>query len=138
MEQKGKADHIDQLVGRNLKRRRTMLGMSQSDLANAVGVSIQQVQKYEKATNRISSGRLYAFANFLKMQVADFFNDITETTGIRHTLAEDAAKYHHEKGTDDNQVVSEKEVISLIKAFSEIKNISSRKKVVELIKTMHS
>lgn len=138
MEQKGKADHIDRLVGRKLKLRRTMLGMSQSDLANAVGVSIQQVQKYEKATNRISSGRLYAFANFLKMEVADFFNDISEVTGTSNTLAEDAAKYHHDKEKEDDRIVSEKEVISLIKAFSEIKNVNSRRKVIELIKTMHA
>lgn len=138
MEAKGKADHIDHLVGRKLKLRRMMLGMSQSDIANAVDVSIQQVQKYEKATNRISSGKLHAFAKFLKVPISYFFNDTNDVGTATKNLAEDAAKYHVDKKSNDPQIVSEKEVVSLIKAFSEIKNINSRKKVIELIKTMHN
>ena len=56
-ESKGRADDIDRLVSKRLKTRRIMLGLSQQDLGAAVDVSIQQVQKYEKASNRISSGK---------------------------------------------------------------------------------
>ena len=73
METKGRADHMDQLVSKRLKIRRMMLGLSQQDLSNAVAVSIQQIQKYEKATNRISSGNLHAFDNFLNVPVNYFF-----------------------------------------------------------------
>ena len=68
-ESKGKADNIDKLVSRRLKMRRVMLGMSQQDIGKAVDVSIQQVQKYEKATNRISSGKLFIIAKFLKVPI---------------------------------------------------------------------
>ena len=65
-ETRGRADNIDKLVSRRIKMRRMMLGLSQHDLGKAVDVSIQQIQKYEKATNRISSGKLYTLARFLK------------------------------------------------------------------------
>ena len=69
---KGRADPIDRLVNRRLKIRRMMLGSSQQELSEAADVSIQQVQKYEKATNRIASGKLYSFQNFLTFQLIIF------------------------------------------------------------------
>lgn len=134
-ETKGRADHIDQLVSRRLKMRRMMLGLSQQDLGGAVDVSIQQVQKYEKATNRIASGKLYAFAKYLKVPVSYFFDQNDDgNKAIDAILAEDEAKY--EVDDKNSNVISEKEIVALVKAFSEIQNISSRKKIIELVKTM--
>lgn len=70
---KSRATEIDILVSKNLKARRLELGISQSALANLAGVSTQQIQKYEKNTNRISSGRLFAFAQYLKVPITYFF-----------------------------------------------------------------
>ncbi len=131
-ESKGKADNVDKLVSRRLKMRRVMLGMSQQDIGRAVDVSIQQVQKYEKATNRISSGKLYTIAKFLKVPITYFYEQSDESDIIVNVFAEDDAKYEAE----DANTVSEKEIVNLIKAFSEIKNSQSRKKIIELIKTM--
>ena len=134
-ETKGRADHIDQLVSKRLKMRRMMLGLSQHDLGGAVDVSIQQVQKYEKATNRISSGKLHAFAKFLKVPINYFFDQNDESSKVMETIfAEEEAKYDpsHKKVT----AISEKEIIALVKAFSEIENANSRKKIIELIKSM--
>ena len=78
-ESKGKADNIDKLVSRRLKMRRVMLGMSQQDIGKAVDVSIQQVQKYEKATNRISSGKLFTIAKFLKVPITYFYEHSDES-----------------------------------------------------------
>lgn len=143
-ESKGRADHIDHLVSKRLKMRRMILGLSQQELGEAVAVSIQQVQKYEKATNRISSGKLYSFAKFLKVPVSYFFNHIEDANlGLGNVFAEEAEEYNGSKhkslksskslnATD----VSEREIISLIKTFSEVKNAVLRKKIVELIKSM--
>ncbi|GAB4162297.1 MAG: hypothetical protein Tsb006_0340 [Rickettsiaceae bacterium] len=132
-EQKGRANNIDKLVSRRLKVRRMMLGMSQQDLSKAVDVSIQQVQKYEKATNRISSGKLFAFAKFLKVPITYFYDQNEESNQIIGTaFAEEGAEYD----ANDPSVVTEKEIVSLIKAFSDIKNPQGRKKIIELIKTM--
>lgn len=64
---------IDVRVGENIRRRRTQLRMTQQHLASAIGVTFQQVQKYENAQNRISAGRLYAVSKVLDVPVALFF-----------------------------------------------------------------
>lgn len=69
-------NEIDVIAGDKLKKRRTMLGMSQADIAEAVGVTFQQIQKYEKGTNRISASRLYQFAKLLKVEPNYFFDNV--------------------------------------------------------------
>ena len=132
-EKKGRADNIDKLVSRRLKMRRMILGLSQNDLGKAVDVSIRQVQKYEKATNRISSGKLFAFAKFLKVPISYFYDqNESSSSAIGNALAEDQEAF----GESEIELVSEKEIMSLIKAFGEISNPQSRKKIIELVKTM--
>ena len=134
-ETKGRADHVDQLVSKRLKMRRMMLGLSQQDLGGAVAVSIQQVQKYEKATNRISSGKLHAFAKFLKVPVNYFFDQADDSSkALEAVFAEEESKYDADDKNKSN--ISEKEIITLVRAFSEVQNLSSRKKIIELVKTM--
>ena len=131
-ESKGKADNVDKLVSRRLKMRRVLLGMSQQDIAKALDVSIQQIQKYEKATNRISSGKLFTIGKFLKVPITYFYEQSDESEIIANAFAEEDAKYEAE----DSNNVTEKEIVSLIKAFSEIKSLQIRKKITELVKTM--
>lgn len=133
-EKKGRADDIDKLVSKRLKMRRMMLGLSQQDLGRAVNVSIQQVQKYEKASNRISSGKLFAFAKFLKVPVNYFYEQKIEDSGnlIGNVFAEAPAPYD----AGDVLAASEKEIVTLIKAFSDVKNSQSRRKIIELVRTM--
>ncbi len=67
---------VDKHVGGRVRMRRLMLGMSQSALADAIGVTFQQVQKYEKGTNRMGSSRLQQVANVLQVPVKFFFEDV--------------------------------------------------------------
>jgi transcriptional regulator with XRE-family HTH domain len=132
-DQKGRADSIDKLVSRKLKMRRMMLGLSQEEIGQAVDVSIQQIQKYEKARNRIASGKLFTLAKFLKVPINYFFensNDNLQT--ISNVFAEESEEYN----ANEESSVSEKELIQLIKSFGEIKNSQTRKKIIELIKSM--
>ena len=132
-ETKGRAEHIDQLVSRRLKTRRMILGLSQNDLGKAGNVSIQQVHKYEKSTNRISSGKLFVFAEYLKVPISYFYEENeASSTAIGTALVEDKMSYDG----GDNKALVEKEIVNLIKAFSEISNFQSRKKIIELVKTM--
>ena len=130
---KGKADNIDKLVSKRLKMRRVMLGLSQQDIGKAVGVSIQQIQKYEKATNRVSSGKLFAIAKYLKVPVTHFYEKSDDNYLCSSAFAEESAKYEAEA---KDISVSEKELISLIKAFGEVKSSQSRKKIIELVRAM--
>lgn len=67
---------VDRHVGRKVCERRLALGYNQSDLGRALGITFQQVQKYEKGTNRISSSKLWDTAVFLQTDIASFFSDL--------------------------------------------------------------
>jgi transcriptional regulator with XRE-family HTH domain len=130
---KGKVNSIDIVVSKNLRNKRIMLGLSQHALARAVNVSVQQVQKYEKASNRISSGKLFTLSQFLNVPLNYFFEQTDNASDtISNVLVEDASQYNGE----DNGHITEKEIINLIKSFSSIKCFQSRKKIVELVKVI--
>lgn len=114
---KGKADLIDHHVGKRLKTRRVLLGLSQQDLGDAVNVSVQQIQKYEKATNRISSSKLYTLSQLLQVPISYFFDNIANADS---------------NATD----LPDREVILLVHSYKEIKDPKMRQKIMDLIKTM--
>jgi len=71
-----KADLIDKHVGRRLRDRRRSLELSQQDIANILGISYQQVQKYESGQNRVSAGRLYLLAHIMQTNVSHFYEGL--------------------------------------------------------------
>jgi transcriptional regulator with XRE-family HTH domain len=82
---------IDKHVGTRVRMRRMMLNKSQTELGNALGLTFQQVQKYEKGTNRISASRLVQIGNFLQVPVTFFFDDapdIAPVSGSKRVLKE--------------------------------------------------
>ena len=76
---KSRATKIDILVSKNLRAKRLEVGISQQALASIIDVSTQQIQKYEKGTNRISSGKLFAFAQCFKVPITYFFEQNNKT-----------------------------------------------------------
>lgn len=135
---RSKIDPVDVYVGRQLKNRRIMLGLSQQDLGDVVNVSIQQIQKYEKATNRVSSSKLFYFAKLLQVPITYFFDKLLENNS-----AEDPAKINsialaeHQSNFTNEDEIPEREVVNLIRAFSDIKQPHLRKKIIELIRGMN-
>src|SRR4030095_4422390 len=77
MASKGFPNPIDVHVGSRIRLRRTLLGISQSALAEAIGLTFQQVQKYEKGMNRVSSSRLMDMANALDVSISYFFDEMS-------------------------------------------------------------
>src|SRR5476651_1520856 len=90
---------IDTHVGKRLRLRRTMMGLSQEGVAKAVGITFQQVQKYEKGTNAMNSNRLYEFAQFMHVPVAYFFDGLerstSATTETTSGFAEETQAFTH-------------------------------------------
>ena len=74
---------VDVAVGKKLKELRTMHRMSQSDVAGKLGLSFQQIQKYETGSNRISASRLYELSNILSVCVSDFFSELGQVAKRR-------------------------------------------------------
>ena len=79
----GKPNPIDVHVGSRVRLRRTLLGMSQEKLGEAIGLTFQQVQKYERGANRIGSSRLFDLARVLDVPVSYFFEDMSADTAAR-------------------------------------------------------
>jgi transcriptional regulator with XRE-family HTH domain len=116
------ADPTDKHVGTRVRMRRGMLGLSQSKLADALGISFQQVQKYENGTNRIGAGRLQQLAHFLQVPVPLFFEGLPLPS---ETSSEDHAYVADFLATSDG--------LSLIKNFMRIKDAKLRRRIVDLV-----
>lgn len=116
---------IDQLVSERILARRNELDMSQPELAERVGVTFQQVQKYENGKNRISAGRLYEVAKALGVTIQYFFETAPRLTQSRRGMAEEQAEFG---GPDTG------EELELLKAFRQIEFANARKAVIDLAK----
>src|ERR1700735_528426 len=92
---------VDVHVGKRLRLRRTILGLSQEAIGNAIGVTFQQVQKYERGVNRMGASRLFEFSKILSVPVSYFFEEMDKQSGGHHTplagVAEETQGFEHEK-----------------------------------------
>ncbi len=130
----GKPHPVDMHVGARLRQRRTLLGMTQTDLGDALGMSFQQVQKYEKGTNRISSSRLFRLTRALDVSIEYFFEDMPpEVTASTPAGGGDKAKKLPSYEPDP---MARRETLELVRAYYKIEEADVRKRVYELTKTL--
>jgi transcriptional regulator with XRE-family HTH domain len=122
---------IDVYVGSRIRLRRNMLGLSQEKLAEGLGITFQQVQKYEKGSNRVGASRLQAVSNILNVPVSFFFDDgPTELT---------EGSCRTERGVEPNELisfVSSKEGLALNRAFAKVTDAKVRAKLLNLVKAL--
>lgn len=132
MADKKKPHPIDIHVGGRVRLRRTMLSMSQDKLAEALGLTFQQIQKYEKGVNRIGASRVFEISRVLSVPIQFFFDDFDAGTGRSYGFAE--------QGSDDGMAMMEllntPEGVQLCKHFASIKDPKIRKRVLELVKSL--
>jgi transcriptional regulator with XRE-family HTH domain len=132
---------IDVHVGKRLRLRRTLLGMSQERLGESLGLTFQQVQKYERGANRIGSSRLFELGQILDVPVSFFFDDMPGTTAtsthgsaFAPGLAEEGAAFEHD--LDDQLPLDKRETLELIRAYYRIGDPAVRKRLFELTKAL--
>ena len=121
---------IDKHVGSRVRMRRMMLGMSQEKLGAALDLTFQQVQKYEKGTNRIGASRLQQISLILQVPVSFFFEGAPAPPGSPGGFAEGASSEYVQA------TLSTSDGLALIKAFSKIENARLRRRVVDLVEEM--
>jgi transcriptional regulator with XRE-family HTH domain len=121
---------IDVFVGSRVRMRRLMVGLSQEKLADGLGITFQQVQKYEKGTNRIGASRLQAIADILGVHPSFFFQQDDGKPQSR----EAAADIH--ESHEISSFVASKEGIALNRAFLKIADPVLRKKIISLVAAM--
>ena len=126
---------IDAHVGRQVKLRRAVVGLTQTELANQLGITFQQVQKYENGANRISASRLYLMAEILNVPLESFFE------GTEAVIENAPGAY---QGAEDEMVKKYEDFIrspggiELCKAFVSIEDPKVRKQISALLKSISS
>ncbi len=146
-ERESKPSPIDVHVGSRIRLRRTLMGMSQERLGEALGLTFQQVQKYERGVNRVGASRLFDLSKVLDVPVSFFFDDmpsaLTETTGgvvgARRSwgFAEAQEGFGAAPATGSaDDMLHRRETLELVRAYYRVTDPAVRKRVFDLIKSL--
>ncbi len=119
------ADDIDAYLGRRLRRRRRLMGMTQQQLADSVGIRFQQIQKYECGANRISAARLWGLAEALEVPVSYFYDGLSESQERRG------------EATRAPDVAGRKETQDLIRAYYQLDE-RPRRRLLDLARSLNT
>jgi len=124
---------VDVHVGAQVRQRRVMQGMTQTDLGDALGLTFQQVQKYEKGVNRVGSSRLFKLSQVLDVPIGYFFEDMPPEVAASPLPAKGRGKAK-EPISHDPALMAKQETLELVRAYYKIENANVRKRVYDLIK----
>jgi transcriptional regulator with XRE-family HTH domain len=122
---------VDVFVGNKLREKRIMLGLSQDAVGKTLGLSFQQIQKYERGVNRISSSRLYEFSKILSAPVGYFFDGLDFQANDNQPsskAAEEAAEYKYDE-------MYSRETLELMRSYYSIKDEKTRRRFADLIRS---
>ncbi len=125
---------IDVHVGSRLRLRRTLLGISQEKLGEDIGLTFQQVQKYERGANRIVASRLFDLARVLNVTVGFFFDDMSDDV-TAHSPGQSKGAASRAVDVAPNHM-AKRETLQLVGAYYKIQNASARKRLFEFIKAL--
>jgi transcriptional regulator with XRE-family HTH domain len=126
---KKQANKIDKHVGNQVRNRRLMLGMSQEKLGERLGLTFQQVQKYEKGVNRVGAGRLFDLARILEIGLLYFYDGLLDPTSGRPGFAEPEVPA-------PSPPERTPETAQLLAAFSRIRDPKVRRRILELVRSL--
>ena len=125
---------VDVHVGARLRRRRTLLGMNQTKLGDAIGLTYQQVQKYENGANRISASRLFDLSRLFDVPFQFFFDDMS-TAVAASSLAQGGGRAKKPPSYEPDPM-AKRETLELVRAYYKIKDAEVRKRLYELTKAL--
>ena len=142
-DKESKQSPIDVHVGMRMRLRRTLMGMSQERLGEALGLTFQQVQKYERGVNRVSASRLFDLSRVLDVPISFFYDDMPEplahayggqsgSTGARRAMGFSETQ----DGFGNDDTLNRRETLELVRAYYRITDPGVRKRVFELVKSL--
>jgi transcriptional regulator with XRE-family HTH domain len=137
MASKGFPNPIDVHVGQRIRQRRTLLGMSQERLAEAIGLTFQQVQKYERGANRVGSSRLFDLARVLDVPISHFFEEMEAGVAAKspsRLMGVSESKMQAYAAEPDP--LAKRETLELVRAYYKIAEPRVRKRIFELTKAL--
>lgn len=131
----GIANPVDIHVGQRIRQRRVLLGMSQEKLAETMGMTFQQIQKYERGKNRVSASRLYQLSHILDVKISYFFDTFSAEISAPAVSTPGMSDGDQETLVDDDKM-QDKETLNLLRVYYSIKDKKARKDIMNLVKTM--
>ena len=129
---------VDVHVGTRIRLRRTLLGMSQERLGDALGLTFQQVQKYERGVNRVGASRLFDLSRILDVPINYFYDNMSEAMAANGGPTRATAGFAEPQdgfGSAD-ETLSKRETLELVRAYYRITDPNVRKRVFDLMKSM--
>ena len=136
-EKESRPNPIDVHVGSRVRLRRTLLGMSQERLGEALGLTFQQVQKYERGVNRVGASRLFDLSRVLDVPISFFYDDLPESLGGQPRLPGRAAVgFADAQDAFGDDTLNRRETLELVRAYYRITDAGVRKRVFELVKSL--
>ena len=127
---------VDVHVGKRVRLRRTLLGMSQEQLGASLNITFQQVQKYERGANRISASRLWDISQILDIKIGYFFDDMTDDTmrsSPRRFSPGESIDLDDENVRDP---MARRETLELVRTYYSIESSKVRKRISEMVKSL--
>jgi transcriptional regulator with XRE-family HTH domain len=134
---KGFPNPIDVYVGQRIRQRRVLLGMTQEKVAAAIGLTYQQVQKYERGADRVVSSRLFVLARILNVKISYFFEEMEASVAAKspsQLAGVPTSKMQTPSGEPDP--LGKRETLELVRAYYQIADPRLRKRVFELAKAL--
>ncbi len=139
-ERESRSSPIDAHVGARIRLRRTLMGMSQERLGEALGLTFQQVQKYERGVNRVGASRLFDLSRVLDVPISFFFDDMPEPLAGLHggynSGRATGGFSEGQEGFGTDEMLNRRETLELVRAYYRINEPAVRKRVFDLIKSM--
>jgi transcriptional regulator with XRE-family HTH domain len=137
-EREARPSPIDVHVGARIRLRRTLLGMSQERLGEALGLTFQQVQKYERGVNRVGASRLFDLSRVLDVPISFFFDDMPDslTNSFGGQAGRRSATFTDQAEGFADDTLNRRETLELVRAYYRITDPAIRKRVFDLIKSM--
>ena len=130
--------YVDSHVGNRLRERRILLGLSQTRLGESLGLSFQQIQKYERGIDRISVGRLVHLAHVLDVPITYFFEELSDPSSINGLDDGSGPPAEAAALAVSDDPMSKRETLELVRAYYQIEQPELRKHIFSLIRSIAS
>lgn len=132
-----RADAVDRHVGTRIRQRRSLLGLSQESLGSALGVTFQQIQKYERGANRVGASRLWDLSRVLDVPLSYFYDempaDLAEGDARRHPPEDPAARG---RGAGEADPLTRRETLELVRAYYRVRDEDVRRRFRDMVRAL--
>lgn len=127
---------VDVHVGKRIRLRRTLIGLTQEQLAQGLSITFQQVQKYERGSNRVSASRLWDFSQLLDVEIGYFFEEMSSLTKLNSPRLIAFSDNKIEMDIQAKDTMARRETLELVRTYYSVQDPHVRKRIAEIVKAI--